>query len=131
MFFLRVLPLQQIILVTYLCLTLSALESILAYRLFHWKRITLENKKRKDSFDRYKKRMKEWKHYRPGRPSVLDVPDAEEENFEDINGDIVEEPIEQESSTKLRVFAGFRSKVSTFCCVSLASRMRSVHFHTF
>eukprot|EP00890_Picochlorum_soloecismus_P005017 jgi/Picsp_1/5516/NSC_02875-R1_ligand-gated ion channel len=107
-----VLPLQQIILVTYLCLTLSAMESILAYRLFHWKRITLENKKRKDSFNRYKKRMKEWRNYRPGHPSVLDqLPDAEEEdNLEDINGGIMEEPTEQESSTKLRVFAGFRSK---------------------
>jgi hypothetical protein len=106
-----VLPLQQIILVTYLCLTLSAMESILAYRLFHWKRITQDNKKRKESFERYKRRMKEWKNYRPGRPSVLDLPDTEEEEtLEDVNGGMMEEPSEQESSTKVRVFAGFRSK---------------------
>lgn len=94
------------------------MESILAYRLFHWKRITQDNNKRKESFERYKRRMKEWKNYRPGRPSVLDLPDTEEaETLEDINGEMIEEPSEQESSTKLRVFAGFKSKVGIFIAV--------------
>jgi hypothetical protein len=101
------------------------MESILAYRLFHWKRITQDNKKRKESFERYKRRMKEWKNYRPGRPSVLDLPDTEEEEtLEDVNGGMMEEPSEQESSTKVRVFAGFRSKVGNFLlCMQLISQI--------
>lgn len=56
---------------------------------------------------------------------MLDLPDTEEEEtLEDVNGGMMEEPSEQESSTKVRVFAGFRSKVGNFLlCMQLISQI--------
>lgn len=56
---------------------------------------------------------------------MLDLPDTEEEEtLEDVNGAMMEEPSEQESSTKVRVFAGFRSKVgNVVLCMQLISQI--------
>lgn len=67
-------PLQQAILVIYLCFGISAIESILAYRLVHWKRFSVERRARRDAWRQYKERLAEWKSFHPNRRPSDSVP---------------------------------------------------------
>lgn len=77
-------PLQQTILIIYLCFGLSAIESILVYRLYHWKRFNIERKARREAWKQYKERLAEWKSFHPKRRSCDSVPLGHE-------GDMLEE----------------------------------------
>eukprot|EP00889_Picochlorum_renovo_P007699 jgi/Picre1/34729/NNA_002195.t1 len=77
-------PLQQAILAIYLCFGISAVESILAYRLVHWKRFSVERRARRDAWRQYKERLAEWKSFHPKRRSSDSVPLGHD-------GDVLEE----------------------------------------
>lgn len=126
-------PLQQVILITYLCFALTAIESIMVYNLVNWKRFTEERKKRRESIRKYKRRMSEWKNYKPGKPSASDIPvtaaqsesgnddmyaDAEEDALprtHDHDDEPIENGIDHQPSrsrySRFAVFAVFRSRV--------------------
>ena len=57
-------PLQQTILIIYLCFGLSAIESICVYQLTHWKRFAAEQESRNEAWRKYKSRMRQWKRRR-------------------------------------------------------------------
>ena len=56
-------PLQQCILIIYICFSVSAIESIIVYNLVHWKDFSAERQARKASWKKYKRRLHEWRHY--------------------------------------------------------------------
>lgn len=60
-------PLQQCILIIYICFSVSAIESIIVYNFVHWKAFSAEKQARRASWEKYKQRMQEWKHYKTHR----------------------------------------------------------------
>lgn len=60
-------PLQQTILLVYVCFSIAAIESICVYNLVHWKRFSAEKEARIASWKSYKERMAEWKDYKIGK----------------------------------------------------------------
>jgi len=71
-------PLQQIILMTYLSYSIAATESIIVYKLFHWRKFHTEKRERSEALRRYKNRVSQWKHSqtcRRGRIRESSVPD--------------------------------------------------------
>ncbi len=57
-------PLQQCILIIYICFSVSAIESIVVYNMVHWKTFSSEREARKESWSKYKERLYEWRHYK-------------------------------------------------------------------
>lgn len=60
-------PLQQTILLVYVCFSVAAIESICAYNFVHWKRFAAESDARIASWRSYKRRMAEWKDFKTGK----------------------------------------------------------------
>ena len=56
-------PLQQCILIIYVCFSVSAIESIIVYNLVHWKAFSAEREARKESWKKYKQRLHDWRHF--------------------------------------------------------------------
>ena len=79
-------PLQQCILIIYICFSVSAIESIVVYNLVHWKAFSSEREARKDSWARYKERLYEWRHYKTLRERDIRINGDLEEHSHGENG---------------------------------------------
>lgn len=81
-------PLQQCILIVYVCFSVSAIESIIVYNMVHWKTFSSEREARKESWARYKERLHEWRHYKTlrERNARINV-DVEEHGRGEYGGD--------------------------------------------
>jgi len=67
-------------LIIYVCFSVSAIESIVVYNLFHWKTFCAEREARKLSWAKYKKRLNEWRHYNTFRERDVER-DARREEY--------------------------------------------------
>ena len=66
--------------IIYVCFSVSAIESIVVYNLFHWKTFCAEREARKLSWAKYKKRLNEWRHYNTFRERDVER-DARREEY--------------------------------------------------
>ena len=83
--------------VTYILLALEAVESIVVYHFFHWKRLAAEKQERKDAMARYKQRRKK----SAGSVSSGRLPTVATETFQDAGEEEGFESAEEEAGVAL------------------------------